>query len=296
MISVIVPVYNTEKYLDRCIQSILSQTYTDFELLLIDDGSTDSSGAICDRYAEQDSRFRVFHKPNGGVSSARNLGLDNVKGEWVAFVDSDDIVLPEFLTNYIDINSDSDLLVQGITPNYSVNSEYIISKTSFDYNGNIQEGVIRMNKCQMFGSLCNKLFKFSIISTNELRLNKTFRYREDEEFLLRYMSMVKTVAATSRVGYVYLVPNLSKYKTSYNLPVLKSMYESVVKIYDGKANNITDFYQAQLFQEWISELAVDCCRAVKFVPQILNVVGLRIFRLAPLKVVAEKIYGFIRKA
>lgn len=77
-ISVIVPVYNTEKYLHRCIDSILAQTYTDFELLLIDDGSKDNSGAICDEYAAKDSRVRVFHKENGGVSSARNLCLDNV--------------------------------------------------------------------------------------------------------------------------------------------------------------------------------------------------------------------------
>lgn len=90
MISVIVPVFNTEKYLDQCIQSILSQTYSNIELLLVDDGSTDSSGAICDRYAEQDSRVRVFHKPNGGVSSARNKGLEVAKGEYVIYCDADD--------------------------------------------------------------------------------------------------------------------------------------------------------------------------------------------------------------
>lgn len=89
-ISVIVPVYNTEKYLRRCIDSILAQTFTDFELLLIDDGSTDGSGAICDEYALKDSRVRVFHESNSGVSSARNLGLNNVRGEWISFVDSDD--------------------------------------------------------------------------------------------------------------------------------------------------------------------------------------------------------------
>ena len=89
MVSIIVPVYNTEKFLHRCIDSILAQTYTDFELLLIDDGSKDSSGAICDEYAVKDARVRVFHKENGGVSSARNLGLDNAKGEWITFVDSD---------------------------------------------------------------------------------------------------------------------------------------------------------------------------------------------------------------
>ena len=96
-ISVIVPVYNTEKYLHRCVDSILAQTFTDFELLLIDDGSTDSSGAICDESAQKDSRVRVFHKENGGVSSARNLGLDKAKGKWVTFVDSDDWIKESFL-------------------------------------------------------------------------------------------------------------------------------------------------------------------------------------------------------
>jgi glycosyltransferase involved in cell wall biosynthesis len=89
-ISVVVPVYNNEKYLRQCVDSILVQTINDFELLLIDDGSIDSSGAICDEYSAQDSRVRVFHKKNGGVSSARNLGLDNVRGDWVIFCDSDD--------------------------------------------------------------------------------------------------------------------------------------------------------------------------------------------------------------
>ena len=94
-ISVIVPVYNVEKYLRRCIDSILSQTFSDFELLLIDDGSKDKSGEICDEYAAKDARVRVFHKENGGVSSARNLGLDNAKGDWITFSDSDDELLPD---------------------------------------------------------------------------------------------------------------------------------------------------------------------------------------------------------
>lgn len=90
VVSIIVPVYNTEKFLHRCIDSILAQTYTDFELLLIDDGSKDSSGTICDEYAAQDTRVRVFHKENGGVSSARKMGVENAKGSWIGFVDSDD--------------------------------------------------------------------------------------------------------------------------------------------------------------------------------------------------------------
>ena len=95
MVSIIVPVYNTEKFLHRCIDSILAQTYTDFELLLIDDGSKDSSGAICDEYAVGDSRVKVFHKENGGVSSARNLGLDHARGKYLMFLDSDDFWLQD---------------------------------------------------------------------------------------------------------------------------------------------------------------------------------------------------------
>lgn len=90
MISIIVPVYNAEKTLRQCVESILNQEFKNFELLLIDDGSKDNSPAICDYYSEKDERVKVFHKPNGGVSSARNLGLDNARGEWIAFVDSDD--------------------------------------------------------------------------------------------------------------------------------------------------------------------------------------------------------------
>ncbi len=90
LVSVIVPVYNTEKYLRRCIDSILAQTFTDFELLLINDGSKDNSGAICDEYAKKDSRIRVFHKENGGVSTARNLGLNDAKGDYIIFLDADD--------------------------------------------------------------------------------------------------------------------------------------------------------------------------------------------------------------
>lgn len=92
LISIIVPVYNAEKYLHQCIDSILSQTFEDFELLLIDDGSTDNSGKICDEYASKDSRIRVFHQANQGQAKARNFGLDTAVGEWIVFVDSDDFI------------------------------------------------------------------------------------------------------------------------------------------------------------------------------------------------------------
>ena len=101
VISVIVPVYNAEKYLSRCIDSILVQRFNDLELLLIDDGSKDGSGKICDEFAEKDKRIKVFHKVNGGVSSARNYGLEKSNGEYVTFVDADDYLLPETITEQL---------------------------------------------------------------------------------------------------------------------------------------------------------------------------------------------------
>ena len=105
-ISVIVPVYRVEPYLRRCVDSILSQTFTDFELILVDDGSPDNCGTICDEYALKDSRVRVIHKQNGGLSDARNAGIDIAKGEFLSFIDSDDLVAPEYLNKlYCSIKS-----------------------------------------------------------------------------------------------------------------------------------------------------------------------------------------------
>lgn len=95
MVSIIVPVYNAQQYIRRCVDSILNQEYTDFELLLIDDGSTDSSGEICDEYAQKDTRIRVVHKENSGVSDSRNLALDYATGKYIQFLDSDDWITPD---------------------------------------------------------------------------------------------------------------------------------------------------------------------------------------------------------
>jgi len=92
MISIVVPVYKVEQYLSQCIESIIGQKFTDWELLLVDDGSPDKSGTICDKYVEKDKRIHVIHKENGGVSSARNLGIKEAKGEWIIFVDADDYI------------------------------------------------------------------------------------------------------------------------------------------------------------------------------------------------------------
>ena len=213
MISVIVPVYNTEKYLHRCIDSILAQTYTDFELLLIDDGSSDSSGAICDEYATKDSRVRVFHKENGGVSSARNLGLDNAKGEWVAFCDSDDYVYSSWLQNYSIIENEViyDFVCQGIDTDKPLYPTTNLCSYGLDFKGGVSECINELHKVKLLGYLHNKVFRLSIINDNSIRFDIRLDFREDEVFVIQYLLYCKNIISVSQIGYHYFVPDWSKY-------------------------------------------------------------------------------------
>ena len=115
-ISVIIPVYNMGPWLRDCLESVLAQTFTSFECILVDDGSTDDSPQICDHYAKKDDRFRVIHKANGGLSSARNAGLDDAAGEYIAFVDSDDVILPDYLKILYEAlhQNDADMSICGV--------------------------------------------------------------------------------------------------------------------------------------------------------------------------------------
>lgn len=124
MISIITPIYQAEKYLEILINSIINQTYRDWELLLIDDGSTDGSAEICDRYAQKDKRIRVFHKANGGVASARNQAIEMSRGEFLAFADSDDWVEPDWLERLYTTAKeyDADIVVSDFYQEYSQNS------------------------------------------------------------------------------------------------------------------------------------------------------------------------------
>ena len=104
LVSIIVPVYQVKEYVGECVESLRAQTYTNLEILLVDDGSTDGSGEICDEYVRSDNRIRVIHQKNRGLSAARNTGLDQAAGEYVAFVDSDDVVLPDFIETLYDLS------------------------------------------------------------------------------------------------------------------------------------------------------------------------------------------------
>ena len=190
-ISIIVPVYKAEQYLPRCICSILTQTFTDFELLLIDDGSPDNSGAICDEYALKDKRIRVFHKKNGGVSSARNLGLDNSRGEWIYFADSDDELIKDGLQILFDgVKNGARFVLAGYEKYdetgcliYSCNN---LKQKTLDNN----ESILYMFKpidYEYHGYLWCKLFHAQTIKSQSLRFNEEIYFNEDRLFIVQYL-------------------------------------------------------------------------------------------------------------
>lgn len=191
-ISIIIPVYNTEKYLATCIDSVISQSFTDFEVLLVDDGSTDRSGFICDEYAKKDSRIRVFHKENGGVSSARNLGLDYANGEWVYFVDSDDEVLPGGIQTLVDcISDDVDCVMGGyIEIDEEGHSKEIDERKTMRLSR--KRSVITMYISYGLyyyycGYLWIRLLRNKIIHDFQIRFNPTISIKEDTLFLMQYV-------------------------------------------------------------------------------------------------------------
>lgn len=203
-ISVIVPVYNVRDFLPKCIDSLLSQTFGDFELLLVDDGSTDGSSEICDRYMSEDRRVKVIHKPNGGVSSARNNGLDVAAGEFICFADSDDWVEAGYLSDLMSaMSGDIDFVM----------SDFIFSAGNYIWRpADNRKPFVSENIGDLFsdrGKLktCNapygKLFRNSIISDNYLRFEEGIHYGEDRLFVFTYLLHVKKVAFTDHLDYVY---------------------------------------------------------------------------------------------
>lgn len=203
MISIIVPVYNAAKTIERCVDSIIKQTYIDWELLLINDGSNDNSPVICDRYAKQDSRIRVFHKENGGVSSARNLGLNNVNGDWVTFVDSDDWIKEKYLEHLISHVDDCIDLVISYAYIYNElgkRKECYPSKIVTDDNF---ESIFIENDMHWHTSPWSNLYRMDIIRKFSLGFCEGMYIGEDALFLYSYLLVSKKFFISSDTDYCY---------------------------------------------------------------------------------------------
>ena len=231
-ISVIVPVYNAEKTLRRCVDSILAQTFEDFELILINDGSKDQSGDICDEYAAKDSRVKTIHKTNGGVSSARNAGLNIARGEYVSFADSDDFVSSEWLFKFIDNIGEHDLCFQGIISIYKNGMSQLC--TIGDICGtNLSKPIQNLTGGGILGLSQIKLFRHSIIREHRLRFIENIHWREDEIFVLQYMQFINSFIGINDGYYHYFVPSDSKSYKSSITDCAEFIGEALIQIFRG---------------------------------------------------------------
>ena len=202
LISVVVPVYNVEEYLNRCIDSIINQTYKNIEIILVDDGSKDKSGDICDEYAKKDRRVKVFHKKNGGLSDARNYGIKKATGYYISFVDSDDWLEKDIYEKCMNINKDydADIINFAIQMNHSDGKYYNQSikeeKVLYD-----NDGLIYLNSFRNLDiSACNKIFKISLFSDIIFPFGKLC---EDCYIMFKLFHKAKTVLVVPFIGYHY---------------------------------------------------------------------------------------------
>lgn len=213
-ISVIVPVYNVEKYLSRCIDSILAQTFTDFELLLIDDGSTDNSGRICDGYAGKDNRIRVFHKENGGVSSARNLGLDNAKGEYIAFIDADDWIEIEYLNLLYSTLREQNADI--VACDYIIERKHSSLYINQDYRCDIVCIIKKLLNNDLKGYLWNRLFTKKLFINNNIHFPEGIGMWEDLLIIVDLYIKAKHICYLPNALYHYWLSNPLSATYSFN--------------------------------------------------------------------------------
>lgn len=210
-ISVIVPVYNVEKYINECIESILAQTFADFELILVDDGSTDNSGVICDKYAERDPRVKVIHKENGGVSSARNIGIKESKGAFITFIDSDDMVDIDYFMDAIQETCSRfvDVYISGLHME-TWNSQVIIDMKEYTIANAGEYSVkelldnleIKYPLICICGPWC-KLFRSELIKKSDIKFDTSMSLGEDTNFNIDYLEKCRNVLFSNKCFYHY---------------------------------------------------------------------------------------------
>ena len=259
MISIIVPIYNAESTLKKCIDSILTQSNHDFELILVDDGSKDASPAICDEYTKRDARVKVYHKENGGVSSARNLGLDYANGDWITFIDADDEVSNGYLS---DISRHSeDVIIKGYKKRFgktiieSLSTQDIITNSFLDFvSSYITSSLLR--------GPVYKFYKKNIL--NNLRFLTDMKIGEDAWFVFNYLARCKTFALSNLGMYIVRVDERVdevKYAITVDYAVqslnyLKDAYNQLVQVHGiqkAKFLEYIGYFKRISKADWISD-------------------------------------------
>lgn len=262
LISIVVPIYNVQKYLDRCINSLISQTYKNIEIILVDDGSPDKSGEICDIWKAKDSRIKVIHKRNGGLSDARNIGIEEAKGKYISLVDSDDYVHVRFLEilHKLCVENNSDISMCG---------NYITSKEE-DWKCKIVEEGIRNINCREalenrqipYCVAWNKLYRSDIIKKIKYPKGKI---HEDVAIIYELLYNSINMSITDTKLYYYFENKDSIMRREYSrkrldiLDVLEKAYESFAARGEIKiANNILNDYIDAILEQYKNVCEYDC--------------------------------------
>lgn len=219
LVSIIIPIYNGEKYLKQCLDSILSQSYTNYELVLVDDGSKDSSPQICDSYAEQDSRILVCHISNSGVSHARNYGMNVARGEWITFIDCDDWITSDYLKNFASQRLDPSTL-------YVIQANIFENEKVKPWPYLYKEGICELrsgnertiDKLMVYGTPWGKFFNSAVVKENKILFDEQISNHEDTLFYFEYIRRIKNIRILSSRYYYRiestgsLSKNMAKYQ------------------------------------------------------------------------------------
>lgn len=237
LVSIIIPVHNAEKTIDRCINSVLSQTYKDFELILADDGSTDASGGICDDYARKDARVRVLHKENTGVSDTRNQGIAMAKGEYLQFLDSDDWIIPDAVRLFVHTVKEykCDMVIADF---YRVVGERVSQKGAIEKEGIIDREEYATNMMQnpadfYYGVLWNKFYKRSIIEKYEIKMDISISWCEDFIFNMEYVRHIRSIYALKMPMYYYVKTKGSLVTQGASMKKMIQMKRTVFAYYNN---------------------------------------------------------------
>lgn len=258
LVSIVVPVYNAETYLEKCVHSLLTQSYRKVEIILVDDGSTDTSGRIIDRFAEQDSHIRVLHQRNSGVSVARNKGIELAQGEWIIFVDADDTIDPDYLEKLMSVSQDVDMVICGmklIKDDNITFSKFFVDNNSKGNRLTTAELLQCIRLYVLSGPVC-KLFKRSIINNNHIFFPKGMNLGEDTVFVYKYLQHTHLIYVLKRHGYnVLLSSNNSLTKRASPQETVEAyckIYEIGTQVFKSKGIkntiNLDVFYVDGLLQ------------------------------------------------
>ena len=252
VISIIIPVYNSERYIHRCIDSVLRQTFPDYELILVDDGSSDLSGEICDSYANKDIRIKVIHQINSGVSSARNTGIAMAKGKYITFCDSDDELWPDYLAVMNNAPEDEEMVIAGW--------QYIDEKGKeiFASHGYERDDQIPVNRKSVEELIIDektdyawaKRFLSNKIRENQIRFDETESFGEDTLFVFKYLCCCHSVSIKKNIIYSYRYHDGSRLTgfSKLQFAKLKSSNEKIIQVIEKR---FPDFHNNYVWRKRI---------------------------------------------